>query len=117
MPTLVYVDLRVRSELDRRRQRVAVWVRPDTSGASLFLGDVWRGISNGRWYFTNRPNILRRMGTSDGYRSRDDAAWALFAAQIAIADMHVHDAVTEANALRQVAGEEPLVVSDSSAIS
>lgn len=110
MPTFAYVELPVLNAIDRRRQRVAVRVRPASGGASVFLGDVWCSPATGRWHFTTGPRYQRRGDTSAGFRSRDDAAQALFDTRIAAADAQVHTAVADANALREAAAEPLLSV-------
>lgn len=111
MPKLEFVELHTQSDLDRRRQRVSVRVHPGTGGRSRLLGDVWRSTATGRWHFTTNASNLRRGDTAAGHYFREEAAQALFEARIAAAESQVQDAVTDANALREAAGVEPLIVS------
>lgn len=110
MPRFEFVEFPTRNEIDRRRQRVAVRVRPNTGGASLFLGDVWCSTATSRWHFTTAPGNLRRGDTSTGYRTREAAAWALLDARMAEAEAHLREAVAETSALRRAAGEDPVAV-------
>lgn len=111
MPTLEFVELRTQNAMDRRRQRIAVRIMPGSGGASRFLGDVWRSTTTGRWHFTTNASNLRRGDATDGHYTREEAAQALFEARIAAADSQVQDALVDANALREAAGVEPLIVS------
>lgn len=110
MPRFEFVELRSRNDLDRRRQRVAVQVRAGEGGEPVFLGDVWRGTSNGRWYFTHRASNLRRMGETKGYESREAAAEAMLDAQKALAMAQLEDTLKSVNALRAVAEERTLEI-------
>lgn len=110
MPTFEFVEMRLRNELDRRRQRVAVRVRPRDGGESLFLGDVWRGTVNGRWYFTSGASNPRRMGRKEGYDSREAAAEAMLDAHMSTAMEQLQDTLTSVNALRTIANERALQI-------
>lgn len=110
MPRFEFVEMRVRNDLDRRRQRVAVRVRPKAGGESMFLGDVWCGTANGRWHFTNGASNPRRMGTKDGYDSREEAAEAMLDAHMSLAMEQLQDTLTSVNALRTIAEEHTLEI-------
>ncbi len=113
MPTFEFVEIRLRNDLDRRRQRVAVRVRAREGDASIFLGDVWRGTSNGRWYFTSGASNLSRMGKKDGYDSREEAAEAMLDAHMSLAMQQLQDTLASVNALRTIADERALEIVDS----
>jgi hypothetical protein len=108
--TFAYVELCTCNDLDRRRQRVAVHIQPEGGGESLFLGDVWRSRSTGRWHFTIGPGNLRRGDTSSGFRTREEAAWALLNSRIAEAEAHLREVLDDVNSLRRAAGEDPVAV-------
>jgi hypothetical protein len=110
MPVFEFVEIPLRNDLDRRRQRVAVRVRAEEGGGSVFLGDVWCGTANGRWYFTTGASNLTRMGQKHGYESREDAAEAMLDAHMATAMAQLQDTLTSVNALRTVTDERALQI-------
>jgi hypothetical protein len=110
MPMFEFVEIPLRNDLDRRRQRVAVRVRAEEGGDSVFLGDVWCGTANGRWYFTTGASNLSRMGKKDGYDSREEAAEAMLDAQVSTAIAQLQDTLTSVNTLRTITDERALQI-------
>ncbi|MFT4037610.1 MAG: hypothetical protein QM692_05470 [Thermomicrobiales bacterium] len=109
MPIIEYEPLRVPSNLDKRRRRVAVWAAPRGGGERLYLGDVWCSITSGEWRFADGPGYVR---SDDAFATQDGAARALLAKRVRDAEVQLGNSLTQANAIRVIAGKSQLAVTE-----
>lgn len=110
MPIFNYLPLHSLSALDKRRQRVAVWVQPDGEVLRLFLGDVWCSVTTGRWHFTVGATNLQKQRGTEGFTTRDAAALALLEDRQQQSATVLHKALDQSNVLRQISALAPLTI-------
>lgn len=110
MPIFEYHDLPTATALDRQRHRTTVWARADAGGPALFLGDIWCSPATQEWHYTVGARNLQKQEIVARLATREDAAQALFRNRQEQADASVRAALDQANALRAVTGERPLLI-------
>ena len=114
MLVIEFVDLPLQNDLDRRRQRIAVWVRRAAGEPALFLGDVWCSLKTKQWHFTGGPNNLQKSRDGVGFATREAAAVALLADRRQQAEDELRAAVDHVNRLRAAMADDPVSIADPS---
>lgn len=113
MPVFAFEPLRVPSNLDKRRKRMAVWATPRGGGERVYLGDVWCSITSGEWRFAVGPGYVR---SDEAYDTQDAAARALLAKRAQDAEALLGNDLMQANAFRLITGKPQLAVTEWEAV-
>ena len=113
-PVIAFVDMPFQNDLDRRRQRVAVWVRSPDGQPAFFLGDVWCSLKTKQWHFTGGPSNLQKTRDGVGFATREAAAQALLVARRQQAEADLRAAVDRVNRLRAALAEDLVSLADPS---